>query len=340
MTSRKRIALLAAGLVVTAGALAAVAAAQGHRGGWRSDHMMFGEAFGHGGMRGMFGRPLTKDEFDARTRERFARLDKNGDNVIDAAEIEGAINERMAARLNRWGGTERIGERLLRRMGAGADGKLTRDAFRTELTRRFVELDLNNDGRIDDNDLPPLMRGRQALSNARFGAFGPMRWLRLIGVEAKDGAISREDVLAAGDRQFDRLDRNKDGVVDKADMDALRKEMVDYRVKRFIHHFGADKDGRVTREQFQAKAAERFARMDLNSDGTVSRDELPGRGMRGWRHGGDGQQGMMGHRGGMGGGMMGHRGGMMGDHGGMSGGMMGPGGPNDADQAGEPPAKN
>lgn len=322
--STKKIVLVAVGLLVAAGAVAAVAA-QGHRGGWHGDRMMFGEDGGHG-MRGRFGRALTKDEFDARTRERFARLDKNADGVIDAAEIEAAINTRMSERQQRWRGQDgTMGERMLRRMGAGADGKLTREAFRTELNRRFGELDLNNDGRLDDSDLPPMMRGRNVLSDARMGAFGPMRWVRMLGVQAKDGAITREDVLAAGDRQFDRLDRNKDGMVDKADMDALRKETADYRVKRFIHHFGADKDGRVTREQFQAKAAERFARMDLNNDGSVSRDERSGWGHRhrGWRRGG-GDDSMMGP-----------------DHGPMGkGGMMGSDGPERPGRSGEPPAKN
>lgn len=321
--SKKKIAIVAAGLLVAAGALAAVAA-QGHRGGWRGDRMMFGEEGDHG-MRGRFGRALTKDEFDARTRARFARLDKNADNVIDAAELEAAINERMSARHHRWRGPDvTMGERMLRRMGAGTDGKLAREAFRAELGRRFAELDLNNDGRIDDSDLPPTMRGRNVLSDAGLGTFGSMRWLGMLGVQAKDGAITREDVLGAGDRQFDRLDRNKDGVVDKADLDALRRETVDYRVKRFIHHFGADSDGRVTREQFQAKAADRFARMDVNGDGSISRDERPGPGhwWRGWPRAGDRD-------------MMGPEHGPMG-----KGGMMGPGGPRGPGLPGEPPAKN
>jgi Ca2+-binding EF-hand superfamily protein len=318
--SSKRIALAAAGLLVAAGAVAA--AAQGYRGGWRGDHMMFGEDGGSGGMRGRSGRTMTKDEFDARVRERFARLDKNGDNVIDTAEIEAAINQRMGARQQRFGGAPgTMGERMLHRMGAGPDGKLTKDQFRAELTRRFNELDLNNSGRIDDEDLPPMMRGRNMISEDGIRSYRPMRWLRMLGVQPKNGVITREDVLAAGDRQFDRLDRSKDGVIDKADLDALRKEMVDYRVKRFVHHFGADKDGRVTREQFQAKANERFARMDLNGDGTISRDEMPGRGWR--RRGSDGQ------------GMMGHHRGQMG-----SGGMMGQGASGGQGQTGEPPAKN
>lgn len=331
--SRKRVALIAAGLLVAAGAAAAVYA-QGHRhGGWHGGPMMFGEDGDGGGMRGRFGGSLTKDQFDTRTRERFARLDKNSDNVVDAAEIEAAMNERMSARHYRGMGPDgMIGDRMLRRMGAGADAKLSKEAFRSEIGRRFTEMDLNNDGKIDDADLPPMMRGRNVLGEA--GARGPMRWLRMMGVQAKDGAISRDDVLAAADRQFDRLDRNKDSVVDKADTDAIRKEMTDYRVKRFIHHFGADKDGRVTREQFQAKAAERFARMDLNADGTVSRDERPGGwfGRRGRGHGDGDQDGvsMPGHGGRHGGPM--HEG----------GGRMGPGfgGPRGPGQADEPPAKN
>ena len=87
--------------------------------------------------------------------------------------------------------------------------------------------------------------------------------------------------MAAADKRFAGLDRNKDGVIDTADRDALRAETVDYRVKRFIHCFGADADGKVTKEQFAAKAKERFARMDLNNDGTIGRDERPGHHWRG-----------------------------------------------------------
>ena len=73
--------------------------AQGHRGHWRGGPAQFGEDGGVGWTgrhaRRRFGRPLTKDEFDARTRERFARIDKNSDGIIDAAEIEAIVRERM-----------------------------------------------------------------------------------------------------------------------------------------------------------------------------------------------------------------------------------------------------
>src|SRR5690606_21964283 len=100
----------------------------------------------------------------------------------------------------------------------------------------------------------------------------------------KDGVIALEEAVAAAEKRFAVLDNTKDGAIDKADFEALRKEMVDYRVRRFIHHFGGDKDNRVTREQFAAKSGERFARMDFDNNGVIERSEMPGarfgRGMR------------------------------------------------------------
>jgi Ca2+-binding EF-hand superfamily protein len=102
------------------------------------------------------------------------------------------------------------------------------------------------------------------------------------GEIAKDGAVSLDEaVKAAGDR-FDRMDRTKDGTLDRADRDALVKEMADYRVKRILHRFGATAEGKITREQAFKVAGEMFARLDRNSDGTISRGERP----RWGRHGG------------------------------------------------------
>ena len=101
---------LAAGALVLIGGAAAIAAV-GHREGRMSRDRMpgmedfaqgpdmgmgdrrggrpgRGEAGGEDMRRGWLSRSVTADEFDARTRERFARLDKNSDGVIDTAEVE------------------------------------------------------------------------------------------------------------------------------------------------------------------------------------------------------------------------------------------------------------
>ncbi len=333
--SKKKTLIIAAGVLACVGAVAAVSA-QGHRGHWRGGPGQFGgeDGFGLGGsgmggqgggdFRGRFAGPLKKDEFDGRTRERFARLDKNSDGVIDAAEIEASMTERQSAwrqMMNKGG--PGMDDQIIRMFDTNKDGKVTKDEFVGAVRKQFAEMDLNNDGRITDDDLPPLMRGRNVLAGGQGGApgqgpgtgpgMGPgtgqgfggrpgmgFPLLRLLqGADAnKDGIITLDEVLAAADTRFLQFDRNKDGVIDKADFDQLRKEMVEYRVKRFIHHFGADKDGKVTREQFNAKAAERFAQMDLNNDGTISREERPGggrgfgRGRGGPDQGGPGGPGM------------------------------------------------
>lgn len=303
--SRKSLMIAAGALVVVGGAVAAFAQIgpdegrgrgrmMGEMDGSQGDGRMMrgkdrfhdgGERRDRRGWRG-WNRSLTQDEYDARTRERFARVDKNGDNVIDAAEVEAAINER-AARRGRMG--ERFTQRMLARWDENHDGKVSKEEFLNSVKKRFAQLDLNNDGRITDEDLSPLLRGRDILKGDAGGqsfggrgrGHGGFMLNRLRQADAnKDGVVTLEEVLAQATKRFDALDRNKDGVVDQADFDALRKEMTAYRVQRFMHRYGADKEGKVTRDQFYKAAKDRFARLDVNNDGKLDREDFAGRGRR------------------------------------------------------------
>ncbi len=282
--------LLVSGLVLVAGAIAAVAAPpRGPQDGMWGQNGMPGMDRMRSRMPGMFGpRSLTADEYDARTRERFARLDKNGDGVIDAAEIEAAIAERGRGGHGQAAGRRGSrGDRMLERYG-DKDGKITKEAFLAEAKRRFGHLDLNNDGKITDDDLPPMMRGKGMLK-ASGPALPGLRghgFARLRAADTKgDGIITLDAFMATETKRFDELDRNKDGVIDKADFEAMRKEMVAYGVKRFLHAYGADTEGKVTRDQFYKVAKDRFARLDRKGEGRIS---LEGR---------DGNAGMPGRQG-------------------------------------------
>jgi Ca2+-binding EF-hand superfamily protein len=300
---RKRPLIIATGVLLAAGVVAAISAPgpRGHRGdGWENRGDM-GDRMegGRGGIRGWFGpRSITADEYDAKTRERFARLDKNGDGVLDAAEIEAAVKERFGSRRDRRAGrgdADRA-EGFLQRYG-NKDGKVAKDAFLAEAKRRFTQMDLNNDGKITDDDLPPMLRGKGVLKAdgpAGLGRMGPMS--RIIAdlrqADSKnEGVITLEAYMAFNTKRFDGLDRNKDGAVDKTDFEAGRKEMSDYMVKRFIHAYGADSAGKVTRDQFYSIAKERFARLDRKGEGkiTFGREDRPDRG--GWGHRGRGDRG-------------------------------------------------
>ena len=187
------------------------------------------------------------------------------------------------------------GGMMMRRMDTDNDGKITRGEVETRLKSRFARLDLNNDGRITDADLPPMLRGRSFLAGGDTmhagmgmrghgqGGQGRMRGARgMMGLRGtdtnKDGAVTFEEFAARHFARFEARDRNKDAVIDTADFDAMRKEMLDYRVARFIHRFGpeADKARSVTREQFLALAKQRFERMDRNDDGRVDRQDRGG----------------------------------------------------------------
>lgn len=296
--SRNKAVLLTVGVLAMAGAVAA-ASAPGRRdegagaGGMEEPMMRGGRGFMGHHMADRARAPMTKSEFDARTRERFARLDRNSDGVIDTSEIEAALSERMAARRNAHGNGP-AGQALMRIFDVDRDGKITKAEFLDRVKKRFAQFDLNNDGRLTDDDLPPLMRGQNILAKASAGTLGRrFGWLRGVEVDAQ-GGITQQAVLVVAEKRFAFFDRNKDGVIDSADLDALRKDNLDYRVKRFVHYFGADKDGKITREQFTAKANERFARLDRNGDGTISRDEWRGSwGRHGeFRRGGRGDRGL------------------------------------------------
>ena len=275
---------------------------RGHRGG-----------HGWGGRRG--GRTMTLEGAEARARERFARFDKNGDNVLDSDEIEARISARRGRR------GARMGQRMMRRFDGDKDGKVTRAEVEERLKRRFARIDLNNDGRISDEDLPPILRGRNVLSpdgqaagrqgwrrgwrgNRRGDWRGRRSGRRMIrqvrGRDAnKDGSVSFEEFSARALARFERMDRDKNGAIEQSDFDALRKEMLNYRVQRFIHRFGveADKAKKVTREQFLENAKVRFERRQARRETRLDGDGRGHRG-RGWggrgsrdHHGGGGRRG-------------------------------------------------
>ena len=285
--SKKKV-LVAAAILIAGGAAIAVSA-PGQR---LHDRMMDRWSHGGGGGHGLgmglmgFGRgDITRAAFDEKVRERFARFDANSDGIIDAAEIEAALAK---------GGKHHRGHRE-RRADRGDTGKdetrrgrsVSKSEYLDEVRRRFAMVDLDSDGRITDADLPPRMRDRGVLSRLGEGQGNMMRghrngrmlgFLRGATVD-KDGGITLDEVVRVAGERFDRMDRNKDGTLDRADRDARVKEATDYRVKRILHRFGAVNEGKITREQAFKVAGDMFARFDRNSDGTISRDERP----RGWR---------------------------------------------------------
>jgi hypothetical protein len=98
---------------------------------------------------------------------------------------------------------------------------------------------------------------------------------------------SRADMIASVNQRFDKIDANKDGMIDAAEMAAHRETMKERRAERM-----AALEARATDEQ-KARWGERmanrkggwagkgtgergnwFSRLDTNDDGLISREEF------------------------------------------------------------------
>lgn len=183
------------------------------------------------------------------------------------------------------------GERLerLRAADTDGDGRVSFEefmaAFPNATRKMFDRLDTNKDGFLCPQDF----RGGVARERAR-----PMqnrqRMLKLLR-EADvngDGKVTYEEIIAVRPdfprETFDRLDRNGDGVLSRADLLAHARDRVLGNEQRRaamiqrLKHADTDGDGRISFEEFVAafpNANKRvFDRLDINGDGVLCRKDI------------------------------------------------------------------
>jgi len=100
----------------------------------------------------------------------------------------------------------------------------------------------------------------------------------------KDGSktLSREEAKGMPhlEKNFDKLDANKDGQVDKKEMHAGKKSHRDDRKQRAEDKYNkadADHDGAISRDEAakgMPRLTKNFDAMDGNKDGKLSKDEI------------------------------------------------------------------
>lgn len=147
----------------------------------------------------------------------------------------------------------------------GPAAEVTRDEAVARADARFQRLDVNRDGRVTTDELRQAGEARQAQ-------------------RAERGA-ERQTAM------FDRLDADRSGQISREEF-AQRREMRGERRGRGGMHgirsmrggarggaMGArmlGDDGVMTADEFRARAATRFDRLDANRDGRVTADERRG----------------------------------------------------------------
>ncbi|MCB5425457.1 EF-hand domain-containing protein [Altererythrobacter sp. CC-YST694] len=91
-----------------------------------------------------------------------------------------------------------------------------------------------------------------------------------------DGQITRAEYTEARSRLFERLDRNKDGVINKDDAGKRRllRRSGGEQLQELAAHMDTDGDGRVTRKEFVNGPTPMFDHADGNNNGVIDSREL------------------------------------------------------------------
>lgn len=98
---------------------------------------------------------ISREEFLAAAKKRFAKLDVNGDGVISAQEARAAkakSDARRQAQGRQVRAKAKSARPYLSALDANQDGRVTRKEFLARREQRFAELDTNHDGVISRDE--------------------------------------------------------------------------------------------------------------------------------------------------------------------------------------------
>lgn len=190
---------------------------------------------------------VSSAEFLKDLQERFARRDANSDGRLTAEELAGSRRARAASPEDR-------ADRYIKRFDANADGKVTASEVESGQRDWFQKRDKDADGRLSADEAPRFMSRRGGAGRS---------------------AETVEEAVERASRRFKTFDANGDASIDKAEIVAAETERRAYRLRRLMHRLDANRDGKVTLEEFMARSKDRFATLDLDSDGRITAADLP-----------------------------------------------------------------
>jgi len=214
-----------------------------------------------------------------------------GDGGKQVEQTDGKRFAHMGERGERgWGrghgghrGGERRAERLFERFDVNEDGVITEAEIEEVRSLNFASADTDGNGEISLEEFKAAFMER---SNDRM-----VRTFQFLDSDG-DGTVTREEADQVANRMFNRLDRDGNGTVERVrgpqsdDDDNDGRGRHAERGERGGHHgprghgamflglFDGDGDGKVSREEFDAKRAELFALADTDGSGYFTLEDF------------------------------------------------------------------
>ena len=248
---------------------------------------------------------VTLDEVPEDRRERFKqmmeRADANGDKALTREEF---VRGFMLARGGQPGapqpggprpsGDPQPGDGVFRLLDTDKDGRLSTKEL-AEAGETIKKLDRDSNGEVSREELaaglmppPPPPPARPAAGTPpQGGRFDPQTMLARLKESDKngDGKWSKDELPERMRENFDRIDQNKDGSVDEAELKQMFAMMARFAggggapgggefIDRLIREADKDNDGKLSKDEAPPRMKENFDRIDRNKDGFIDRAEV------------------------------------------------------------------
>jgi Ca2+-binding EF-hand superfamily protein len=146
------------------------------------------------------------------------------------------------------------------------DGFLTKEEMPERYQYVFDKLDTNKDGKLSKQEL---IDGWHLLHPRH----RPADFVYVL-IEMSDCDENCVQELQAIYDALQKLDKNRDGKIDVAELKAAREQIISDRVDRIMKRQDTNKDGKISKDEAVGEVRENFAEIDADGDGFITREEL------------------------------------------------------------------